>query len=111
MRGLPPAVRVVAVGALERVLLEHGIEDEHVLLDGLQKVRLLPLEVPLRVGHVVVYQTQHVLIHSLPVRLHVLPDLAEHLLKSLLHLIRRVVVLLVNLLSVRGSSRQLVLLV
>lgn len=66
---------------------------------------------PLRVGHVVIYQTQHVVIHSLSVRLHVLPYLAEHLLKTLLHLIRRVVVLLVNLLSVRGSSRQLVLLV
>ena len=73
-----------------RVLLEHAVEDEHVFLYRREEVRFLPREVLLRVNHVVIDESQHIVVHRLPVLLHVLPYLRHYRLQPLLHLVRRV---------------------
>ncbi len=71
-----------------RILLQHTVEYHHIFLYRRQEICFLPREVLLRVNHVIIDESQHIIIHCLSVLLHMLPDLGHYRLQSLLHLIR-----------------------
>lgn len=61
-----------------RILLKHTVKDEHIFLNCREKVGFLPRKVLLLIHHVIINESQDVVVNCLAMLLHMLPNLGHY---------------------------------